>query len=211
MPDSSNHWNYITSKPVRLKYCSSHNPITFSSYFQISCLCGSKWGVTSVKQLFQDTPSEVLKPASSIGWPFSNLWDPGWIYHSVQRNSQLIFRTYQVSNISSKRPKGENIHITAQKFQISASLSTLRFLHTLCRWHEWQSGINNWECHRHPQKATRHWRSTREVLTAPKGTALFHNPYLTVINFEASYLPLWHFRTTPSSENATPGAYQRKM
>lgn len=98
----------------------------------------------------------------------------------------------------------------AQKFQISMSLSTLSSPHTLCRWYEWQSGINNWECHRHPQKATRHRTSMRETLTAPKGTALFHNPYLTVINFEASYLFLWHFRTTPSSENATLRAYQRR-
>lgn len=156
-------------------------------------------------------PFRSIKSARPIVWPFFDLWDHGCIYHIVQRNSQVIFRTYQASNISSKRPKGRNTPIMAQKFQISTSLSRLRFLHALRRWHEWQSGINNRECHRHPQKATRHRTSMREMLTAPKGTALFHNPYLTVINFEASYLSLWHFLTTPSSENVSPGASQRKM
>lgn len=37
------------------------------------------------------------------------------------------------------------------------------------------------------KKQHNHQTSMREALTAPRGTALFHNPYLTIINFEASY------------------------
>lgn len=40
------------------------------------------------------------------------------------------------------------------------------------------------------KKQHNHQTSMKETLTAPKGTALFHNPYLTVINFEASYRSL---------------------
>lgn len=40
------------------------------------------------------------------------------------------------------------------------------------------------------KKQYNHRTSVRETLTAPRGTALFHNPYLTVINFEASYRSL---------------------
>lgn len=156
----------------------------------------------------------------------ANLWDPGWIYPMeaanpwgllivlVQRNPQIILRSYSEHiRPQSFLTKGQiekifmvqHRNTRSQCHQVDQDFSTPcvdRTDHKVASITRGAAGIH--------KKQHNRQTSTRGMLTAPRGTALFHNPYLTVINFEASYRSLWHFRTTRSSENATSGAYQRQ-